>query len=194
VHGANGYLLDQFVRDGTNHRTDAYGGTVAKRARLPIEVAEAVASVWGPGLVGYKVSPHSTFNSMSDSDPEATFTFLARELSRLGLGYLAVVEAIRGKHLVPASRRVTARLRAAFEGALVVNDGYDGASGQEAVASGAADLVAYASSFLANPDLPRRFREQAPLNVPDSSTFYAGEEKGYVDYSALDDLYTAVDR
>jgi N-ethylmaleimide reductase len=188
IHGANGYLLDQFLRDGTNHRTDAYGGSVAQRARLPLEVAEAVASVWGPGLVGYKVSPHSTFNSMSDSDPEATFTFLARELSRLGLGYLAVAEAIRGNHAVPASRRVTARLRAAFPGTLVVNDGYDGVSGQEAIASGAADLVAFATSFLANPDLPRRFRQQAPLNVPDASTFYAGgEEKGYIDYPSLDD-------
>jgi len=185
VHGANGYLLDQFLRDGTNHRTDAYGGSVSRRARLPIEVAEAVASVWGPELVGYKVSPNSAFNFMSDSDPEATFTYLARELSRLGIGYLAVAETTRGTHAVPAARRLTPKLRSAFAGTFVVNDGYDAASGQEAVASGAADLVAYASSFLANPDLPRRFRQQAPLNRPDPSTFYSGEEKGYVDYPAL---------
>src|SRR5262249_21960906 len=152
---------------------------------LSIEVAEAVASVWGPELVGYKVSPHSSFNFMSDSDPEATFTFLARELGRLGIGYLTVAETIRGNHAVPAARRLTSKLRSAFAGTLVVNDGYDRASGRGALAWAAPARVASASSSRANPALRRRSRERAPLTPPDPSTFYGGEAKGYVDYPAL---------
>jgi N-ethylmaleimide reductase len=186
LHGANGYLLDQFLRDGTNHRSDAYGGSIAKRARLPLEVTEAVVGVWGPHRVGYKVSPHSTFNDMSDSDPHTTFTHLAKELGSLGLAYLSVSEDISGPSVVPIHRRVTPHLRTAFPRTLMVNAGYDARSGNAAIASAAADLVAYAALFLANPDLPRRFKDGAPLNVPNAATFYTGEHLGYIDYPFLD--------
>ncbi len=188
IHGANGYLLDQFLRDGSNHRADAYGGSVAKRARLPFEVAEAVVGVWGPDRVGYKISPHSAYNDMADSDPLATFTYFASEVSDLGLAYLSVTEDISGPSAVPSPLRVTAALRSAFRGAVMVNAGYDAVSGHAAVTSGRADLVAYASLFLANPDLPQRFRTGALLNVPNPATFYVGEEVGYVDYPSLDEV------
>ena len=187
IHGANGYLLDQFLRDGTNHRNDEYGGSVEGRARLPIEVAEAVASVWGPERVGYRVSPHSAFNSMFDSNPHATFTHLAKELSARRVAYLHVCEAIRGPMTVPVDRRLTPTLRSVFRGTLIVNDGYDAESGHAAISSGAADLVAYATAFLANPDLPRRFRKNARLNPPNPASFYVGEESGYIDYPSLED-------
>ena len=186
LHGASGYLLDQFMRDGTNHRTDAYGGSIAKRARLPLEVAEAVAGVWGADRVGYKISPNNPFNDIADSNPPATFTYLAKELGSLGLAYLAVSETISGPSAVPVHQRVTPALRHAFRHTLIVNGGYDAASGSEAITSGAADLVAYGSLFLANPDLPRRFKEQAPLTKPNPETFYNGDDKGYIDYTFLD--------
>jgi N-ethylmaleimide reductase len=188
IHGANGYLLDQFLRDGANRRTDAYGGSAANRARLPLEVVDAVAGVWGVGRVGCKISPHSTFNSMSDSNPDATFTHFVTELSVRRLGYLHVSEAIQGPNAVPVAKRLTPKLRALFSGTLIVNDGYDAASGHAAIAAGLADLVAFGSAFLANPDLPLRLRVRAPLNQPDPATFYGGDERGYVDYPSLDSM------
>ena len=182
LHGANGYLLDQFLRDGANQRTDEYGGTIRNRARLPLEVAAAVIDVWGPELVGYKLSPAFSGYSMSDSNPPETFTYLATQLSALKLGYLHVTERVE-----PGRKRVTPLLRDVFNGTLMVNGGYDANSGNAAIASGEADLVAFGVPFLANPDLPRRYREHAPLNAPDQATFYAGEEKGYIDYPALPD-------
>jgi N-ethylmaleimide reductase len=181
LHGASGYLLDQFLRDGTNQRTDTYGGSIANRARLPLEVAEAVIEVWGPDRVGYRISPHSSFNSMADTNPVETFSYLAEQLSGL-LGYLHIVEPIA----VPAGTvRATPVLRKRFQGTVIVNEGYNAASGQAAVARGQADLVAFGTPFLANPDLPHRYRIGAPLNLPDQATFYVGEEKGYIDYPAL---------
>jgi N-ethylmaleimide reductase len=186
LHGANGYLLDQFLRDGSNRRTDAYGGTVKNRARFPLEVAEAVSDVWGPARVGYKISPHFAGYSMSDSNPIETFSYLSRELNRLGLLYLHVTEPIAGPAAVPSDRvRVTPILRPIFEGALIVNGGYDSRSGNAAIARGEADLVAFGVPFLANPDLPVRYRKNSTLNMADTATFYAGEEKGYIDYPAL---------
>jgi N-ethylmaleimide reductase len=186
LHGANGYLLDQFLRDGANHRTDAYGGSPANRARFPLEVTDAVIGVWGPQRVGYKLSPYFSGYSMSDSDPLGTFAFIATELSKRGLLYLHVSEAVAGPTAMPAgTRRATPILRDAFNGALIVNGGYDARSGQAAIAHGEADLVAIGVPFLANPDLPARYRKNAALNTPDQTTFYAGEEKGYIDYPAL---------
>lgn len=182
LHGANGYLLDQFLRDGANQRTDEYGGTIRNRARLPLEVATAVIDVWGPESVGYRVSPAFSGYSMSDSNPPATFTYLATQLSALNLGYLHVTERVE-----PGRTRVTPLLRDVFNGTLIVNGGYDAKSGDAAIASGEADLVAFGVPFLANPDLPRRYREHAPLNAADQATFYMGEEKGYIDYPALTD-------
>lgn len=185
LHGANGYLLDQFLRDGSNVRTDRYGGSIGNRARLPLEVVDAVTDVWGPDRVGYKISPTFSMFSMSDSDPAATFAYLAGELSRRRIFYLHVAEAIAGPRLAPGPR-LTPLLRRIFDGTLVANGGYDAASGEAAMAAGEADLVAYGATFLANPDLPERFRRNAPLNPPDVSTFYSGEEKGYIDYPALE--------
>jgi N-ethylmaleimide reductase len=186
LHGANGYLLDQFLRDGSNRRTDAYGGSIENRARLPLEVTDAVIGVWGPQRVGYKLSPYFSGYSMSDSNPTETFSFIAAELSKRGLLYLHVSEAVAGPMAAPAgTARATPALRDAFEGSLIVNGGYDARSGHAAVARDEADLVAFGVPFLANPDLPARYRTNAGLNAPDQATFYAGEEKGYVDYPAL---------
>jgi N-ethylmaleimide reductase len=179
IHGANGYLLDQFTRDGTNHRSDAYGGSLENRVRLPLEVTQAVIDVWGKDRVGYRVSPNGAYNSMSDSNPRETFSHLARRLSDLGIVYLHTFDPPNGaNHLAP-------HLRTVFKGTVIVNGGYDEASGNAAIANGEADLVAYGVPFLANPDLPYRFGKKAKLNTPDQATFYAGEDKGYTDYPAL---------
>jgi N-ethylmaleimide reductase len=186
LHGANGYLLDQFLRDGANRRSDAYGGSIENRARFPLAVADAVSAVWGPQRVGYKLSPAFSGYSMSDSNPVETFSFIAAELSKRGLLYLHVTEPVAGPAAVPVgTTRVTPTLRETFDGALIVNGGYDAQSGHAAIARGEADLVAFGVPFLANPDLPARYRRNAALNAPDQATFYAGEEKGYTDYPAL---------
>ena len=186
LHGANGYLLDQFLRDGANRRTDAYGGSIRNRARLPLEVTEAVVGVWGADRVGYKISPNGTLYSMSDSDTIATFSYLADELSRLGLLYLHASEGLAGPMAPPAGTTLAAPvLRERFKGTLILNGGYDAHSADAAIARGAADLIAFGVPFLANPDLPLRYSRQAPLNAPDQATFYGGEAKGYIDYPAL---------
>jgi N-ethylmaleimide reductase len=178
LHGANGYLLDQFLRDGVNRRTDAYGGSIANRARFPLEVAEAVIGVWGTSRVEYKVSPNGTVYSMSDSDPIATFTHLARQLHLLGIGYLHVTEPIAGSSGLPAGVPPSLSiLRRVFRGTLIANGGYDAGSGRTAIAFGV--------PFIANPDLPMRYLKRAPLNSADPATFYSGEEKGYIDYPTL---------
>jgi N-ethylmaleimide reductase len=188
IHGANGYLLDQFLRDSSNHRTDAYGGSLGKRARFPLEVTEAVAGVWGAERVGYRIAPYFGMFSMSDSNPIETFSYLTERLSELGLGYLHVLEAIGGPMAAPAGTvRALPILRDKFNGAVIVNGGYDFDAGNAVIARGEADLVAFGVPFLANPDLPVRFRSRAPLNKPDPATFYAGEgdDKGYIDYPAM---------
>jgi N-ethylmaleimide reductase len=186
LHGANGYLIDQFLRDGSNKRTDSYGGSIQNRARFPLEVAEAVISVFGAARVGYKVSPNGAINSMADSDPIATFSYLAKELDRRGVGYLHVSEGIAGPMAVPAGiPRALPALGRIFTRTIIANGGYDARLANAAIANGETDLVAFGVPFLANPDLPARYRADAPLNAPDVATFYAGEEKGYVDYPAL---------
>jgi N-ethylmaleimide reductase len=186
LHGANGYLLDQFLRDGSNRRTDAYGGSIENRARLPLQIVEAVTGVWGPQRVGYKLSPYFSGYSMSDSNPLETFSYIAAELNRRALLYLHVSEAVAGPLAPPARTvRATPILRGKFKGALIANGGYDARSGDAVIARGEADLVAFGVPFLANPDLPARYRRNAALNSPDQATFYAGEEKGYIDYPTL---------
>ena len=185
LHGANGYLLDQFLRDGSNRRTDAYGGSIENRARFPLEVVDAVTAVWGPQRVGYKVAPYFSGYSMSDSHPLETFSFIASELSKRGLLYLHVTEAVNDPAKPAGSGRATPILRGKFKGALIANGGYDVHTAQAAIARGEADLVAFGVPFLANPDLPVRYRSNAALNAPDQATFYAGEDKGYIDYPAL---------
>jgi N-ethylmaleimide reductase len=186
IHGANGYLLDQFLRDGSNHRSDEYGGSLENRMRFPLAVARAVAGVWGGERVGYRISPHFTVHAMSDSDPAGTFVTFARELGRSGIGYIHLIEAVGGRlGAVPPDARLAPAIRKVYGGTLMVNGGYSAAFGNEAIRLGAADLVSFGAIFLANPDLPERFRRSAPLNIPDVSTYYTGEEHGYVDYPAL---------
>src|SRR5580692_5052276 len=180
LHGANGYLLDQFTRDGANKRTDNYGGSVKNRVRLPLEVTEAVIGVWGADRVGYRISPNAAFNSMSDSNPVQTFSYLAEELNKLGIVYLHVIDPI-----ADGAKRLSPLLRRKFDRSLIVNGGFDLDTANAAIGNGTADLVAFGTPFLANPDLPKRYRIKAPLNAPNQATFYAGEDKGFTDYPAL---------
>lgn len=186
IHGANGYLVDQFLRSGTNRRGDRYGGSLEGRLRFLTEVTEAVAGVWGPDRVGVRLSPLSAFNDMEDADPETTFTAAARRLAELDVAYLHVVEKDDFSD-DPRSFDLAA-LREAFGGLYMANAGYDLEAGRRAVERGEADLVSYARLFLANPDLPRRFREGATLNDPDPDTFYGGGAEGYTDYPALGEV------
>ena len=186
VHAANGYLLDQFLRDGSNRRTDAYGGSVENRARLLLEVMEAVISVWGPDRVGVRISPVNPFNDMSDSDPQATFGHVARALSPLGLAYLHVVQGRigeQGYQPVPFDFRA---LRDAYAGAYMANGGYDGPRAMAAIEAGDADFVAFGVPFIANPDLVERLRRGGPFNEPDVARFYGGDHTGYTDYPTLE--------
>ncbi|MCX6677075.1 MAG: alkene reductase [Methanothrix sp.] len=185
IHGANGYLLDQFLRDGPNHRTDQFGGSLKNRARLPLEVAKAVIDVFGADRIGYRISPHFQRYSMSDSNPHETFCYFAEELNKLKLGYLHMIEPVGGPMLVAPDARLASAVRDIFKGTLILNGGYDAEKGNAAIQKSVADLISYGSPFLANPDLPERFKRNAPLNTPDITTFYAGEERGYIDYPAL---------
>ncbi|HEY3361006.1 MAG TPA: alkene reductase [Methanosarcina sp.] len=186
IHGANGYLLDQFLRSGSNKRTDRYGGSLENRARLPLEVTKAVIDIWGGDRVGYRISPHMTAHSMSDANPRETFSYFTRELNKTRLGYLHLIEPIGGRAgFVTPETRLGPTLRRIFERTFILNGGYGLQNGNEAIARGEADLIAFGVPFLANPDLPERFRQNAPLNEPDIATFYVGGEKGYADYPAL---------
>lgn len=182
VHSANGYLLDQFLRDGTNHRDDNYGGSLENRSRLLMEILSAVLENWEPARVGVRISPENTFNDIHDSDPQATFNFVASALSGKGLGYLHAVEG----DLMSGERSLDYRqIRDHFDGYYMANGSYDQTRGTAALASGDADMVAFGKLFIANPDLVRRFKSDAALNTPDEDTFYGGDEKGYTDYPAL---------
>ena len=184
IHGANGYLLDQFLRDGSNHRKDAYGGPVENRARLLLEVTEAVASVWGGDRVGMRLSPINGFNDITDSSPAATFEYAARQLGRFGLAYLHVIEPdLTGA--TPALAYDRLALREAFGGPYIANGGYDRERAGQEIAAGRVDLVSFGAPYLANPDLVERFRRGARLNAPDRETFYGGDQRGYTDYPVL---------
>jgi N-ethylmaleimide reductase len=190
IHSANGYLLDQFLNSTTNKRTDAYGGSVENRSRLLMDVVEAVSAVWGAERVGVRLSPLGTFNDMGDENPEALFGYVAEGLNRFGLAYLHVVEPdISGNSTLespdPRGREMMSLIRAQYRGRLIVCGGYDHAKAEAALNEQRADLIAFGRLFLANPDLPERFREGAPLNQPDEATFYGGGAKGYLDYPSL---------
>ena len=186
IHGANGYLLDQFLRDGSNRRTDKYGGSLENRARLPLEVTEAVVRIWGAKRIGYRMSPHFLLHAMSDTNPRETFAYMAQELSRIGIGYIHLVEPVGGRlGAIKPDMQMASLIRKKFEGTLMLNGGYSARSGNDAIEEGLADLISFGVLFLANPDLPERFRRDAPLNHEDMATFYTGEEKGYTDYPSL---------
>lgn len=178
IHGANGYLLDQFLQDGSNHRSDAYGGSVEKRARLMLEVTDAAISVWGGGRVGVHIAPRGDSHSMGDSDPLATFGYLARELGRRKIAFIFAREH-------EGQGRIGPRLKADFGGAYIANERFTFDSAQAALADGEADAVAWGQLFIANPDLPQRFKSGAALTPPDPATFYGGGAQGYTDYPRL---------
>ncbi len=182
VHGANGYLLDSFLRDGSNQRSGPYGGSLENRARLLLEVVEAVSSVWGPDHVGLRISPLNSYNSMIDSDPVGLATWLAKRLNDSHLAYLHVM---RGDFFQQQTGDVLTPIREHYRGVLVANMGYSPGEAESAIASGLVDAVAFGTAFLANPDLPARIRAGAPLNAPDPSTFYSPGPAGYTDYPAL---------
>ncbi|MDX2226124.1 MAG: alkene reductase [Verrucomicrobiae bacterium] len=186
IHNANGYLLDQFLRDGTNQRSDQYGGPVQNRARLTLEVTEAVIGVWGASRVGIRLSPGGVFNDMHDSNPLATFGHVLKELSRYNLAYAHVTQVTAQDVAHGATEGVGPReLRPFYPGTMVSAGGFTQESGNKALAEGWADAIAFGVPFLSNPDLPERFRRNAGLNTPDESTFYATGPKGYTDYASL---------
>jgi 2,4-dienoyl-CoA reductase-like NADH-dependent reductase (Old Yellow Enzyme family) len=179
IHGANGYLLDQFLHDGTNKRTDLYGGSLENRARLLLEVTDAVISVWGADRVGVHLSPRGDSHDVSDSDPKGTFTYVARELSKRKIAFIFTREYVGADSVAPFMRKE-------FQGAFIVNEKFSQETAEKAIQDGLADAVSFGVPFISNPDLPERFAKKAQLNQTDFSTLYGTGPKGYTDYSALD--------
>jgi N-ethylmaleimide reductase len=185
LHGGNGYLLDQFIQDGTNKRTDAYGGPVENRARLLLEVLDAVVSVWGANRVGVRLSPRTQFNSMSDSNPTALFAYIGEQLNKWGLAYLHLIEPrIKGNAAVADGLPPVAagELRKVFKGNILAAGGFEPDSAEAIIETGDADFVAFGRHFIANPDLPQRIQKVLPLTPYDRTTFYGGDARGYTDY------------
>lgn len=178
VHGANGYLLDQFLQDKTNTRTDDYGGAIENRARLMIEVVDACIGVWGAGRVGLHLAPRGDAHDMGDSDPLATFGHVAEQMKARGIAFLCARESL-------GPNRIGPQLKKAFGGVYIANEGFTAQTAQDVLDAGEADAVAFGKIFIANPDLPQRFAVSAPLNEPRPETFYAQGPHGYIDYPAL---------
>jgi len=196
IHGANGYLLDQFLQDSTNQRSDAYGGSREKRARLMLEVTDACIEVWGADRVGMHLAPRMDSHDMGDSDRLGTFLYVGRELGKRKLGWIAAREAVIGPEtkLVDSQGRpreaankdsIGPAIKDAFGGPFIANEGFDQAGAERALADGKADAVAFGKLFIANPDLPSRFAQNKPLNPWDTGTFYSGGAQGYTDYPAF---------
>jgi len=185
VHGANGYLLDQFLRDGTNKREDEYGGNIENRSRFLFEVIKAVTQKIGADKVGLRLSPSGTFNDITDSNPQEHFIYVCEKLNEFNLAYLHIVDALEGDIRHGANVVELSILRDAYKGVLIVCGGYDKAKGNSAIENNLADAVAYGQLMLANPDLVERFKLDANLNEPDPNTFYTQDEKGYTDYPTL---------
>jgi N-ethylmaleimide reductase len=185
VHGANGYLLDQFARDGTNKRTDAYGGSIENRAKLMLEATKAVVGEIGAERTGIRISPVTPANDTTDSNPQPLFDYIVDQLNALKLVYIHVIEGATGgpRDVAPFDY---ASLRKRFKGAYIANNGYDFELATKVLAAGAADLIAFGKLYIANPDLVERLKKGAPLNEPDRATFYGGNAKGYTDYPTLD--------
>ena len=189
LHAANGYLPDEFLQDGSNKRTDAYGGSVENRSRFLLEVVEAMASAWGGNRVALRIGPSGTWNSMSDSNPTALFNYLAEQLNRFGLAYLHVIEPrIKGNVLIAEGQEpvATVQLRKIFKGKIMAAGGFEPDSAAAIIDKRDADLVAFGRHFLANPDLPKRIKFGLPLNAYDRATFYTFDAHGYTDYPFYD--------
>ena len=189
VHAANGYLLEQFIKSGSNHRTDEYGGSLENRLRLPLMVIEAVITVWGKDRVGVRIGPTGSFNGMHDDNPIETFTIFAKHLNDLGIAYLEVVEdSFQGNHASGRPEDIIDAIRAVYKGTYIANGAYTAKEARKRISEGRCDLVTFGRPFIANPDLPERLRQNAPLNGWDDSTFYGGDEHGYTDYPTLQEL------
>ncbi len=186
IHAANGYLLDQFLRDCTNKREDKYGGSIQNRARFLQQVVQAVVNTIGASKIGVRLSPTNPGKGMKDSDPATLFTYVAEMLNGFKLAYLHVLEGLPGHYLASGGDRISPAMREAFKGVFVANAGYDKAMGEQAVENGDADAIAYGRPFIANPDLVRRFDTGTPLNTADPATFYTHGREGYLDYPLMD--------
>ncbi|MNJ99206.1 N-ethylmaleimide reductase [compost metagenome] len=178
VHGANGYLLDQFLQSSTNQRTDIYGGSIENRARLMLEVVDTCIEVWGAGRVGLHLAPRGDSHDLSDADPAATFGYVATEMGKRGIAFICARESLGENRLGP-------QLKQAFGGVYIANEKMSKEIAENVIATGEADAVAFGKLFIANPDLPRRLKDNAPLNPPRPETFYSGNAEGYTDYPAL---------
>jgi len=178
IHGANGYLPDQFLQDSTNLRTDEYGGSLENRARFMLEITDAAISVWGAGRVGMHLAPRCDSHDMGDSDPKRTFSYLASELGKRGIAFIFTREHFQGPVLTP-------HLKKSFGGPVFANEQFDAASAEQVLAEGHADAVSFGKDFISNPDLPERFRQAAALQPYDKETFYSGGPRGYTDYPSL---------
>lgn len=179
IHGANGYLLDQFLQDSTNIRTDEYGGSIENRARLMLEVVDAAVSVWGPGRVGLHLAPRGDAHGISDSNPRETFGYVARETGRRKIAFLCARESL-------GENRIGPELKQEFGGSYIANEKFNLETAEQVLAAGEADAVAFGKDFISNPDLVRRFAEGAALNPFNTGTFYGGGREGYIDYPTLD--------
>jgi N-ethylmaleimide reductase len=190
LHAANGYLVDQFLQDGSNKRTDGYGGSIENRCRLLLEIVDAMSSVWGANRVGVRIGPDGRWNGMFDSDAKALFTYVARHLNRFGLAYLHIIEPrVKGNVVVAEGQAPIAAeyLRTVFTGKILAAGGFEPDTAEAVVAKGDADLVAFGRYFVSNPDLPTRIEQRLPLSAYDRDTFYTFDARGYIDYPA----YTA---
>lgn len=186
LHGANGYLIQQFLDDKSNRRTDLYGGIIENRARLLLEVTGALVEVWGKDRVGVRLSPFGTYNDMGDSNPIGLYSHVLSHLSELDIAYVSLIEARGDAGMTIETPQAVDQLRPFWRKPLILAGGFTGASAEEAIRSGRADAVAFGRQFIANPDLPARLKSNAPLNDYDRSTFYGGGAAGYVDYPFLE--------
>jgi N-ethylmaleimide reductase len=191
VHAANGYLLDQFLQDGSNQRSDEFGGSIENRCKFPLQVVDEVIKIWGAGRVGVRLSPYGTFNDMKDSDPIALFSSFIKELNARKIAYIHLIEpratSAGGDDKISADAPQASKLfRQYFDGALISAGGYNPQSAKEAVENGDVDAVAFGRLFISNPDLPRRIKENKELNKYNRATFYGGAAKGYTDYASLE--------
>lgn len=191
IHAANGYLPDQFLKDGTNKRTDIYGGSIENRSRFVLEITQAITSVWGGDRVGIRISPTGTFNDMSESNPQALYNYLVEKLNQFNLAYLHVVEQLgdAAESFGPVDESSDGfdfnALRQIFNGAFMVNGAYTGEKAEQSLNNNQSDFVAFGVPFISNPDLPERLKQGADLNQADPDTFYGGDASGYLDYPTL---------
>ncbi|MAQ71548.1 MAG: alkene reductase [Alphaproteobacteria bacterium] len=187
IHGANGYLIDQFLRDGTNKREDQYGGSIENRARFILEIADAVKEIWPANRIGVRLSPTGSFNDMSDSNPLEIFSYVVEELNKRSLGYMHIVERFPGMDVGNDDLNIINALIKKWDGFYIANGDYDVMKAKDAIKSGHADAVAFGRPFISNPDLPERLEKGAEFNEPDEDTFYGGGAEGYIDYPFLSD-------